>query len=284
MQVTAQAKDYSASGEQAIILDVLGKMGAIKDGGTFLDLGAGDGYRNSNTRALSDQGWKGVLVESDPREYLRLVNNHKANEKMACVLGRVTGIVATEQHKPSSEQRVGLLPVEGLHGWGIRVTPWELAQVFGGRYEFISVSDGPAGALLPDLIDALGPCLTHTRLVCYRDVDGLAAAWTKAGFTELVGHTRSNVLVCRKEWAPGYAKPGDAVKAASIEALKEHGAPTRIWFNEEQAPEKPEPTMPPDVIADPKKRMEFARGAMKMSAAEAGRLGGLARARKESKL
>ncbi len=285
MTVTTQAaKDYSAKGEQPIILDVLSKMGAIKDQPVFLDLGAGDGYRNSNTRALSDQGWRGVLVEHDPREFVRLLNNHKGNSKMSFVLGRTVSMVTVDPHRPSSEQRVRLLSAEELTGWGVVVTPWELAQVFGGRFEFVSVEDGCGS----ELVHALEPCLTHTRLVCFGDRTHLINVWAELGFTEMVGQTTGRVLLCRKEWAPGYAQPGDAVKASSVEALKEHGAPPRKWFNEETlqgtAPMRTAPPpAPPEVIADPKARMARARSFVKMSPAEAGRKGGLARARREAK-
>lgn len=164
------------------------------------------------------------------------------------------------------------------------MTAWELAQVFGGRYEFLSVR----AALDDALVETLGPCLSHTRLVCYKDVGGVTAAWTRHGFTELVGQVKSSVLVCRKEWAPGYAERGDSVKAASVEALKEN-AVVRKWFNEEtllKAPMRtgpPAPAAPKEVIADPKARMARARSFIKMSPAEAGRRGALNRARREVK-
>ena len=58
-------KDYSQNGEQAHILHYLGTMGIKK--GHLVDLGAGDGYTMSNTRALLELGWTGDLYDGDPK-------------------------------------------------------------------------------------------------------------------------------------------------------------------------------------------------------------------------
>jgi len=51
-------KDYSQRGEQRIILDYFaGRLG------TFLDVGAYDPFKFSNTRALYEKGWSGVMIE-----------------------------------------------------------------------------------------------------------------------------------------------------------------------------------------------------------------------------
>ena len=62
---------YSQNNEQEIILDYLrGKVG------TFLDLGANDGVTLSNTRALAEIGWSGVLIEASPQAFKRLQENY----------------------------------------------------------------------------------------------------------------------------------------------------------------------------------------------------------------
>jgi hypothetical protein len=58
-------KDYSQNAEQAHILHYLDTIG-IKQG-HLVDLGAGDGYTMSNTRALLDRGWTGDLYDGDPK-------------------------------------------------------------------------------------------------------------------------------------------------------------------------------------------------------------------------
>jgi len=58
-------KDYSQNAEQAHILHYLDTIGIKK--GHLVDLGAGDGYTMSNTRALLERGWTGDLYDGDPK-------------------------------------------------------------------------------------------------------------------------------------------------------------------------------------------------------------------------
>lgn len=58
---------YSQNNEESIILDY------FKDfTGAFIDIGANDGKTFSNTRALAERGWKGVLVEPSPKAFEKL--------------------------------------------------------------------------------------------------------------------------------------------------------------------------------------------------------------------
>lgn len=59
-------KDHSQNGEQEHILHYLEVMGIKK--GHLVDLGAGDGYTMSNTRALLQAGWTGSLWDGDPKD------------------------------------------------------------------------------------------------------------------------------------------------------------------------------------------------------------------------
>lgn len=63
---------YSQNNEEQIIKDYFGDFI-----GTFIDIGANDGITLSNTRALSERGWKGVLLEPSPKAYARLEDNYK---------------------------------------------------------------------------------------------------------------------------------------------------------------------------------------------------------------
>src|SRR5687768_7977670 len=62
--------DYSQHGEQHIILDYFGN-----DGGILLDIGANDGITFSNSRALLECGWYGVLVEPSEKTFAELSKN-----------------------------------------------------------------------------------------------------------------------------------------------------------------------------------------------------------------
>jgi FkbM family methyltransferase len=58
---------YSQNDEERIIGDFFGNTV-----GRFLDIGAYDGVRNSNTRALALRGWSGVCIEPGPTAFMKL--------------------------------------------------------------------------------------------------------------------------------------------------------------------------------------------------------------------
>lgn len=60
---------HSQNKEEQVILNYFGSTT-----GTFIDIGANDGITFSNTRALAERGWQGILVEPSPRAYLKLKN------------------------------------------------------------------------------------------------------------------------------------------------------------------------------------------------------------------
>lgn len=56
-----------------------------KPGGRFLDIGAYDGKTFSNTRALAEGGWHGVLVEPSPQCFIGLCKNYEGNNNVMLV-------------------------------------------------------------------------------------------------------------------------------------------------------------------------------------------------------
>lgn len=64
---------YSQNAEDFIVTEYF----ASKSNGTFLDIGANDGKTLSNTRAMAERGWKGVLIEPSPKAYQRLESLYK---------------------------------------------------------------------------------------------------------------------------------------------------------------------------------------------------------------
>lgn len=66
-------KDYSQSGEQAVILEFFKRKGVR---GRFCDIGANDGVTFSNTRALALSGmWSGTYIEASPKAFERLMGS-----------------------------------------------------------------------------------------------------------------------------------------------------------------------------------------------------------------
>jgi len=72
---------YSQTEEEGIISDLVAKLPGIPK--ACIEVGATDGLWLSNTAHLwKDLGWKAVLIESDDRNFINLVNNTKGYQCM----------------------------------------------------------------------------------------------------------------------------------------------------------------------------------------------------------
>lgn len=93
---------YSQNREEEAIVNYFGKD--FK--GKFLDIGANDGVTLSNTRALAEAGWCGVLVEPSPRAYARLEANYSMLQTKGCfymyryAIGEINGMVMLDESGP----------------------------------------------------------------------------------------------------------------------------------------------------------------------------------------
>ncbi len=76
---------YSQAEEQEVITNYFaGRTGRL------LDIGAHDGKQYSNSLALIEAGWGGVLVEPNPASMTKLIALHGKNEKLCLVNASVT--------------------------------------------------------------------------------------------------------------------------------------------------------------------------------------------------
>lgn len=90
--------NYSQNSEQEIILNYF-----QSHKGNFLDLGANDGVTFSNTRALSEAGWGGVLIDASPKAFQKLEENYKNKldfHLYNLAIGRVNGIAKFHESGP----------------------------------------------------------------------------------------------------------------------------------------------------------------------------------------
>ena len=164
--------DYSQSGEQAIILKALGYQPGfngvaeiIAGGpltGKFLDIGAWHPKTFSNTRALYELGWSGVMVEPSPGPMRDLLKEYGRD-------GRITLIQALIS---LNHRTLALLHVtddalsttdEGLRkAWGERggyfgklwVPQVPLGQLLSGDpFDFINIdAEGQSGKLFLEVL------------------------------------------------------------------------------------------------------------------------------------
>lgn len=71
---------YGQNKEDRILLHYFGDTT-----GCFLDCGANDGKKFSNTFALAEKGWFGLLVEPAKKAFEQLVKNYEGNENVVMV-------------------------------------------------------------------------------------------------------------------------------------------------------------------------------------------------------
>lgn len=76
---------YSQKNEEAVILQAVGDRI-----GRFLDIGSYDGVTYSNTMALVERGWEGVMVEPGLEAFQKLLKNHGGNPKLQLVHAAVS--------------------------------------------------------------------------------------------------------------------------------------------------------------------------------------------------
>jgi FkbM family methyltransferase len=157
--------NYSQNNEQDAILNYFN--GST---GNFVDFGANDGETFSNTRALSERGWKGVLIEPSPMAYDKLkalYEGHKGFYTYPVAIGGHNGKAMLQESGPlCSANDVGLVstflgnemdrfkrivqytPVE------VKVYKWKtfLNRLTIKEFEFVSMDvEGNELLILPDM-------------------------------------------------------------------------------------------------------------------------------------
>ena len=135
--------DYSQSGEQAAILRACGDVS-----GNFLDIGAFCATSLSNTRALYEKGWSGVLVEPSPGPLKGLIQEYGNDPRIKVIAGAVgvdrhmvefhvsDDAVTTNHHDNFKKwEKAG-----GFYGsfWVPMITLHEILHQF-GSFDFVNI-------------------------------------------------------------------------------------------------------------------------------------------------
>jgi len=200
---------YSQYEEEAIIREFFGDHV-----GTFLDLGAADGLKNSNTRALALRGWTGWCVEPNPylfNELFKLYRMHPAIRLVHAALsqsGDVLKFYNAEQLSTASEETVHLENMRPLFTGSYlipSITPSKLAKLVNTQFDFINLD---CEAMDLEIAGSAKMLFEGARLLCYEHTlpgvptDAIYTAKWQAmldfhGFTKVIGRTEGNVLVAR---------------------------------------------------------------------------------------
>jgi hypothetical protein len=83
-------KSFSNLNEDKLIEKYVGQLGIASANNTAVDIGAGDGIKNSNTFRLFSSGWRGLGIEADPARYGRLRKAYSGLADVRAVHAAVT--------------------------------------------------------------------------------------------------------------------------------------------------------------------------------------------------
>lgn len=153
--------EYSQNGEQSFILASVercakkyGEAYNLKPPFKFLDIGAWNAKIFSNTRALYEAGWNGVMVEPSPRPMEGLLAEYGAEtglrvELIQAAVGVDSGLtrmhITTDALSTSSEESFAQWSKEnnkgGFYGsmFVPQITPAQIFERFGADFQFINI-------------------------------------------------------------------------------------------------------------------------------------------------
>ena len=114
---------YSQNNEQVYIDDYF--YGFI---GKFIDIGAYDVFKFSNTRRLYELGWSGIMVEPAPQNY-RNIDEHYMDEPRIEVLNCAVGVTGGMIEFYSCQDAVSTSDKAHMEKWNAAGVPYEKIEV-----------------------------------------------------------------------------------------------------------------------------------------------------------
>src|SRR5690349_12594575 len=140
--ITAVRK-YSQQDEETHILRNTPEVGQ------FLDIGAWNAKELSNTRALFERGWSGILIEPSPLPFDGLLREYGREERIILINGAVGferglgRIEATADAVSTMDSGVQSIWKDrgGYYGqfYTPRITLEDLFNQFGGQFDFVNI-------------------------------------------------------------------------------------------------------------------------------------------------
>lgn len=179
--------------------------------GRYCDIGAYDGITFSNTRALSERGWSGVLIEPSPESFAGLMKNSEPYRSRLDLVNALvvphrnldSGLVrfyanpdavatTEEKHKAKWEHAVKFTPI-----WVAAISIAEIISHFKPPFDFINIdTEGTSGDVLKAIsLDAVG-----CNLICVEkdeNRDSIIAHLESAGKFKVFHETAENLIARR---------------------------------------------------------------------------------------
>ena len=191
---------YSQNNEEQVILDVFGKA----TGGKFLDIGAFDPKRLSNTRALYELGWSGVFVEPSPDQFNLFVEEYDGDPNISLCNKAIAPTAGEMTFYISPNDALSTLSTEHLKKWNTvkfetstvsTITVDMLFDEYGYDFDFIDLDVEGSNWELLQLIPF--DKLPRLRLICVEydyNYDAVVSHMTSFGF-KLISRNGENVIM-----------------------------------------------------------------------------------------
>lgn len=212
--------DYSQHGEQAILEKLL-----PEPHGVLIDIGALDGQKNSNTRALLERGWRGIMVEPNLRAMVALMRN---TSHLNCGYfpvsidgkSRIAELVSSAYELNGLSSIAGQIPPGPTVSQGVlAVTPTQLMATFPVFPSLVSIdAEGCDEAIILNWPDDRLPHVfvyEHDKMKNEGLIHERLAQWRYTEVARTVGNAiwrRERLLDCwkRKVWNDVGAQVPDA--------------------------------------------------------------------------
>lgn len=133
---------FSHNGEDAVLCHIINEAG-IRNG-SFIEIGAMDGVKGSNTRFLALHNWTGAMIECDSKFFKRLARNYTYGQnvdtihaKVSCEEGETLDDVLDSVNFPENPDVLSL-DIDGNDYWvlkGLRRKPNVVAVEFNSHFE-----------------------------------------------------------------------------------------------------------------------------------------------------
>lgn len=181
-----RVRSYSQHGEDLIVSKFFG----IDHIGSVLDIGAGNGVKDSNSRLFVALQWEALLVEPNARNYVDLLANNRTFPKVSCLnalVGKEPGIgrfwhndngLATadadmQEWYANHDHRLRKEYFKFCSHVG-QVSPAQIKDTF-GDYEFVDID---AEGMDLEIVKNGGPIFEKAAMVCIEHVSQLVG-WCK---------------------------------------------------------------------------------------------------------
>ena len=149
---------YSQDNEEVVILEHFGARV-----GKFLDIGAADGIHFSNTRALVERGWGGVMVEPSPRQFMQLWELYKNHTGIVLVNAALSAFAKLVPFHYSPDTVVNTINKDVHEEWARDFTYWQwkiftlpverFLEEFPYTFDFVSIdAEGESWTIAKELL------------------------------------------------------------------------------------------------------------------------------------